>query len=293
MAGQGTRLLVELGAGRVLTSLSKRMLPEAKCIAASTPEEIAAAAELLRIADASHVRSGRARPRWSPERPAASARRSPGRSMPRAQAWRSPDTRAEVLDGLAQELGERGACGAGRSQPRGCRGWADRARRKPPWAGLDILVNNAGITRDNLAMRMKDEEWDEVLGVNLTAAFRLSRAAMRGMMKRRFGRIIGITSVVGVTGNAGQANYAASKAGHDRHDQGAGPGAGQPQHHGQLRRAGLHRDGDDRRARRKAARAAILATVPAGRLGTAEEVAAAVVYLASARPSYITGQTSM
>ncbi len=78
---------------------------------------------------------------------------------------------------------------------------------------LDILVNNAGITRDGLAMRMKDEDWAQVIDVNLTAAFRLARAAMRGMMKRRFGRIIGITSVVGVTGNAGQANYAASKAG--------------------------------------------------------------------------------
>src|SRR3546814_1880561 len=78
---------------------------------------------------------------------------------------------------------------------------------------VDILVNNAGLTRDGLAMRMRDEDWDTVLAVNLTSAFRLSRAALKGMMKRRFGRIVGITSVVGVTGNPGQANYAASKAG--------------------------------------------------------------------------------
>ena len=120
--------------------------------------------------------------------------------------------------------------------------------------GLDILVNNAGMTRDNLFMRMKDEEWDEVLAVNLTAAFHLTRAVLRGMMKQRFGRIISITSVVGVAGNPGQGNYAASKAGHHRHGQGAGPGSRLPQHHRQRRGAGLHRLGHDRRAQRQAAR---------------------------------------
>ena len=90
--------------------------------------------------------------------------------------------------------------------------------------GLDILVNNAGLTRDNLVLRMKDDEWDTVLNVNLTAGFKLARGALRGMMKKRWGRIISITSIVGTTGNPGQANYAASKAGRDGHDQGTGPG---------------------------------------------------------------------
>ena len=88
--------------------------------------------------------------------------------------------------------------------------------------GLDILVNNAGVTRDNIFVRLSDDAWDQVIAVNLTAAFRLARGAVRGMMRRRYGRIIGITSVVGVTGNAGQGNYAAAKAGTDRNDQGLG-----------------------------------------------------------------------
>ena len=107
---------------------------------------------------------------------------------------------------------------------------------------LDILVNNAGLTRDELVLRMKDEDWEKVIEVDLTAAFRLSRAALRGMMRRRWGRIIRITSVVGATGNPGQANYAAAKAGHGRHDQGAGRRGRLARHHRQLRRARLHRD---------------------------------------------------
>src|SRR5262245_45911188 len=118
-------------------------------------------------------------------------------------------TRAEVLDALKTELGERVrvlVCNLGNPQ---------EVEKLVPAAetamgSLDILVNNAGITRDGLAMRMKDEDWGEVIDVNLTAGFRLARAAMRGMMKRRYGRIIGITSVVGVTGKAGQANFASS-----------------------------------------------------------------------------------
>ncbi len=119
---------------------------------------------------------------------------------------------------------------------------------------LDILVNNAGVTRDNLLMRMKDEEFEEVIRINLEAAFRLMRAAARPMMKARFGRIISITSVVGVTGNPGQANYVASKAGADRHDQGGRAGAREPRHHRQRDRARLHDFGDDRCAQRPAAR---------------------------------------
>ena len=119
-------------------------------------------------------------------------------------------------------------------------------------APIDILVNNAGITRDNLFMRMKDEEWDQVIAVNLTAAFRLSRAALRGMMKKRWGRIISITSVVGVTGNPGQGNYAAAKAGLIGMTKSLAAEVASAQHHGQLRRAGLHRHADDRRADRRA-----------------------------------------
>ena len=121
-------------------------------------------------------------------------------------------TRENVLQELAAELGE-GAdvLVADLSSSDGAGALA--AAAEETLGGLDILVNNAGITRDNLALRLKDEDWDAVLSVNLTAGFQLIRAALRGMMKRRHGRIIGITSVVGTTGNAGQANYAASKAG--------------------------------------------------------------------------------
>ncbi|HUE46422.1 MAG TPA: 3-oxoacyl-[acyl-carrier-protein] reductase [Aestuariivirgaceae bacterium] len=155
---------------------------------------------------------------------------------------------------------------------------------------LDILVNNAGITRDNLAMRMKDEEWDSVIAVNLSAAFRLARAAMRPMMKRRFGRIISIASVVGVTGNAGQANYAAAKAGMIGMTKAlaqelasrsitvncVAPGFIETAMTGAL---------DDKQ------RAQILSAVPAGRLGRPDEIAAAVVYLASDDAGYVTGHT--
>lgn len=155
---------------------------------------------------------------------------------------------------------------------------------------VDILVNNAGITKDGLAMRMKDEDWQAVIDVNLTAAFRLSRAAMRGMMKKRNGRIINITSVVGVTGNPGQANYVASKAGI----------------------IGLSKSLAQELASRNVTvncvapgfiatpmtdvlndkqKEGILGRVPAGRLGTAEEIAAATLYLASDEAAYVTGQT--
>ena len=155
---------------------------------------------------------------------------------------------------------------------------------------LDILVNNAGITKDGLAMRMKDEDWNAVIDVNLTASFRLARAAMRGMMKKRWGRIVNITSVVGVMGNPGQANYVASKAGV----------------------IGLTKSLAQELAARNVTvnavapgfiatpmtdvlnekqREAILARVPAGKLGAPEDVAAAVLYLASEEAGYVTGQT--
>ncbi len=156
--------------------------------------------------------------------------------------------------------------------------------------GIDILVNNAGVTRDNLFMRMKDEEWDEVLAVNLTSAFHLTRAVLRGMMKQRFGRIIGITSVVGVVGNPGQGNYAASKAGligmskalaYEVASRNITVNTVAPGFIGSAMTDELN----DKQ------RESILGKVPAGRLGAADEVAAAVAFLASNEAGYITGHT--
>jgi 3-oxoacyl-[acyl-carrier protein] reductase len=198
-------------------------------------------------------------------------------------------TRKDALDGLAAELG-------GRTHVLPCN-LSDAAavdalpkQAEEAMGSLDILVNNAGLTRDNLFMRMKDEEWDEVIRVNLTAAFRLSRASLRGMMKRRFGRIIGITSVVGVMGNPGQGNYAASKAGmigmtkslaQEVASRNITANCIAP---GFIRSAMTDALNDDQKAR-------IMGTIPAGRLGEATEIAAAAVYLASDEAAYVTGQT--
>lgn len=155
---------------------------------------------------------------------------------------------------------------------------------------LDILVNNAGVTRDNLAMRMKDEEWDMVIRVNLEAAFRLARAALRPMMKQRWGRIVSVTSVVGVTGNPGQANYAASKAGligmskalaQEVASRNVTVNCVAP---GFITSAMTDVLPD-------AQKEALNARIPAGRMGTGAEIAAAVVYLASDEAAYVTGQT--
>ena len=198
-------------------------------------------------------------------------------------------TRTEPLEKLKAELGERAhvlpADLGDAAAIEGLLKSADAAL-----GGIDILVNNAGMTRDNLAMRMKDEDWQKVIDVNLTAGFRLARGAMRGMMKKRWGRIIGITSVVGVTGNPGQANYAAAKAGmigmskslaQEVASRGitvncVAPGFIETQMTGALN--------DDQKAR-------IMTAVPAGRLGQSDEIAAAVVYLASPEAAYVTGQT--
>lgn len=155
---------------------------------------------------------------------------------------------------------------------------------------LDILVNNAGITRDGLAMRMKDDDWNAVIDVNLTAGFRLARAAMRGMMKRRWGRIVNITSVVGVTGNPGQANYVASKAGiigltkslaQELASRSVTVNAVAP---GFIATPMTDVLNDKQKE-------GILARVPAGKLGSPEDIAAAVLYLASEEAGYVTGQT--
>jgi 3-oxoacyl-[acyl-carrier protein] reductase len=155
---------------------------------------------------------------------------------------------------------------------------------------LDILVNNAGVTRDNLAMRMKDEEWSEVIRINLEAAFRLARAALKPMMRARFGRIVSVTSVVGVTGNPGQANYAASKAGligmskalaQEVASRGITVNCVAP---GFIRSAMTD-------VLPEAQKEALLGRIPIGDLGTGEDIAAACVYLASREAGYVTGQT--
>jgi 3-oxoacyl-[acyl-carrier protein] reductase len=156
--------------------------------------------------------------------------------------------------------------------------------------GLDILVNNAGVTRDNLALRMKDEEWDQVIRVNLEAAFRLARAALKPMMKARFGRIISVTSVVGVTGNPGQANYAASKAGLIGMSKALAQEVATRNVTVNCVAPGFITSAMTD-ALPDAQKEALNARIPAGRMGTGDEIAAAVVYLASREASYVTGQT--
>ena len=153
---------------------------------------------------------------------------------------------------------------------------------------IAILVNNAGITRDNLALRMKDADWDEVIDTNLRAVFRLSRAVMRGMMKARWGRIINITSVVGAAGNAGQANYAAAKAGVVGMTKSLARELGSRNITVNCVAPGFI-DTDMTRALSDEQRKALLESIPLGRLGTPQDVAAAVAYLASPAGGYVTG----
>jgi len=156
------------------------------------------------------------------------------------------------------------------------------------FGGLHVLVNNAGITRDTLAMRMKDDDWDAVLDTNLKAVFRLSRAAIRPMMKQRFGRIVNITSVVGASGNAGQANYAAAKAGLAGLSRALARELGSRNITVNCIAPGFIAT-DMTEVLPEAQKAALLAQIPLGRLGAPEEIAAAVVFLASPGGAYITG----
>ena len=198
-------------------------------------------------------------------------------------------TRVEPLEALAAELGERChvlPCNLSD---------AEAVEALPKQAieamgAMDILVNNAGITRDNLFMRMSDEEWAQVLEVNLTSTMRLCRGALRGMMKSRWGRIINISSIVGATGNPGQGNYAAAKAGmvgmskslaYEVASRGVTVNCVAP---GFIATPMTDKLNDDQKA-------AINVKIPAGRMGTPEEIAAAVLYLASNEAGYVTGAT--
>jgi 3-oxoacyl-[acyl-carrier protein] reductase len=198
-------------------------------------------------------------------------------------------TRREILDGLATELGDRvhvltcnlaAAAEVETLVPR-----AEEAMGQ-----LDVLVANAGVTRDNLLVQLRDEDWEQVIAVNLSATFRLARAAVRGMMRRRFGRVIAITSVVGATGNPGQANYVAAKAGiagmikaiaQEYAKRGITANCVAP---GFIVTPMTDKLNDKQRE-------TILGKVPAGRAGTTQEVAAAVAFLASNEAGYVTGQT--
>ncbi len=198
-------------------------------------------------------------------------------------------TRVDALEGLAKELGERahvvpadlGGAGAATALAKDA---------EAAMGSVDILVNGAGLTRDGLALRMRDEDWQRVLDVNLSAAFRLTRACLRGMIKNRWGRVVSIASVVGVTGNPGQVNYVASKAGligmtkslaHEVASRGVTCNCVAP---GVIVTAMTEAISEAQKDR-------FLAAIPMGRLGTVEDVAAGVVFLASDEASYVTGQT--
>ncbi len=198
-------------------------------------------------------------------------------------------TRVEPLEALAAELGARAhVLPCNLSDPEAVTALPEAAAEA--MGSVDILVNNAGITRDNLFMRMSDEEWQSVLDVNLTSTFRLCKGVMRGMMKARWGRIINISSIVGATGNPGQANYAASKAGmigmskslaYEVASRGITVNAVAP---GFIATAMTDKLTEDQKA-------GIMGQIPAGRMGTPDEIAGAVLYLASPVAGYVTGAT--
>lgn len=199
-------------------------------------------------------------------------------------------TRAEALEAVRAELGANAFIAPANLSDIASVEALPKAAEEAAGAPIDILVNNAGITKDNLFMRMKDEEWDQVIAVNLTAAFRLSRAVLRGMMKKRWGRIIQITSVVGATGNPGQANYAAAKAGlvgmtkslaAEVASRNITVNAVAP---GFIQTAMTDVLTDQQKEM-------ISGRIPAGRMGAPGEIAAAVAYLASQEAAYITGET--
>ncbi|MBV9550894.1 MAG: 3-oxoacyl-[acyl-carrier-protein] reductase [Alphaproteobacteria bacterium] len=199
-------------------------------------------------------------------------------------------TRQDALDAVKAELGSSAFTVIANLSDTQSVEALPKAAEEAAGAGIDILVNNAGITKDNLFMRMKDEEWEAVLAVNLTAAFRLSRAVLRGMMKKRWGRIIQITSVVGETGNPGQGNYAAAKAGLVGMSKSLAAEVASRNitvnciAPGFIQTAMTEVLTDQQKEM-------IAAKIPAGRMGTAGEIAAAAAFLASNEAAYITGET--
>ncbi len=199
-------------------------------------------------------------------------------------------TRLEALDTLASQFGDRVSTAPANLGDAAAVDGLIAEAEKAAGAPVDILVSNAGLTRDGLLMRMKDEDWETVIKVNLEAYFRLSRAALRGMMKRRWGRIIGITSVVGVTGNPGQTNYAASKAGMIGFSKALAQEVASRNVTVNCVAPGFIAS-PMTEVLNEQQRAAILSRIPAGRLGEGAEIAAACVYLASEEASYVTGQT--
>lgn len=199
-------------------------------------------------------------------------------------------TRVEVLEALRADIGERAFVVAGNLADPSVPAQLVKDAEEKMGGGIDILVNNAGLTRDMLALRLKDEDWDMVLNVNLSAAFRLSRTCMKGMMGRRWGRIISITSVVGVMGNAGQANYAASKAGLIGMSKSLAQEIAQRNvtvncvAPGFIATAMTDVLSDELKEK-------IKKNVPVGYMGEPADIASAVVYLASDEARYVTGQT--
>ncbi len=199
-------------------------------------------------------------------------------------------TRIDALKAVADSLGSRAHIAVADLSQSGSVEALPKAAEEQLGGTIDILVNNAGITKDNLFLRMKDEEWDQVIAVNLTAAFRLSRGVLRGMMKKRWGRIVQISSVVGATGNPGQGNYAAAKAGligmtkslaAEVASRNITVNAVAP---GFIQTAMTEALTDQQKEM-------IAQRIPAGRMGRPEEIAAAVVYLASEEAAYVTGET--
>ena len=292
MAGHGVTRFFEIGAGKVLSGLVKRIADGAVGISVGGPGDIAGAKDALA---ASH---------WREEilmfdltgRTALVTGATGGIGNAIAQALHAQGatvaisgTRREVLDTLAGKLGERVhvlPCNLSDSAEVEALVPAAEAAM----GQVDILVANAGITRDNLFVQLRDEDWDEVIKVNLTSTFRLARAATKLMMRKRFGRIIAITSIVGVTGNPGQGNYTASKAGLIGMIKTLGAEYAKRNVTANCIAPGFIKTPMTDALNDKQ-RETILSKVPAARLGTPEDIAAAAVYLASNEAAYVTGQT--